>query len=391
MTPVDPADGEWRNLSRPYDHDMGSSTLGDFGSPAENSRPTWSPDSNYLYGTSTRHGGDPLLRFDVASGEMEKVIDDGNSVGFFDFDASHSKLVYFYATLTDPCQLCLREMETGDSRPLTRTNREVLDQINFGEMEEVWFKGPDDNDLHGWILTPPDFDPAQTYPSILEIHGGPQTQYGRVFMHEFYYLASQGYVVYWANPRGGQGYGEAHSGAIYGQWNTVDTADMLAWIDYVSAKPYIDTERMGVTGGSYGGYMTMMLIGQDHRFKAAVPQRMLSNWVSFHGSADFNWGSKYLLGVEGEPWNNLEEYWRMSPMSLIGNVQTPTLVMHSEADYRCDKEQSSQVFVALKMRGIDTEFVLFPDENHGLSRGGRTDRRIARLNHILRWFDKYLK
>ncbi len=391
VTPVDPADGDYRNLTADKDLYMGNTTLGDFGSPAPESRATWSPDSRYLYAHVSHHGGNPLARIDVASGEIEYIIDDGNSVGFFSFDQTHSQVAYFYASLFDPCQLHLRQLDTDESKALTSVNRELLDQINFGEVEEVWFKGPDDNNLHGWILTPPDFDPSQTYPSILEIHGGPQTQYGRVFMHEFYYFASQGYVVYWSNPRGGQGYGEEHAGAIYGKWNTVDTADVCAWADYVSEKPFIDQDRMGITGGSYGGYMTMMVIAQDQRFKAAVPQRMLSNWVSFHGTADFNWGAKYLLGIEGEPWNNLSEYWDMSPMSLIGQVETPTLVIHSEADYRCSKEQAEQVFVALKVRGIPTEMVLFPDENHGLSRGGRTDRRISRLNHILRWFDKYLK
>ena len=143
----------------------------------------------------------------------------------------------------------------------------------MGEIEEVWFQGPDDNDLQGWILKPPGFDSTKTYPSILEIHGGPLAQYGNLLMPEFHYLSALGYVVYFTNPRGGLGYGESHSKAIDNNWGTVDYDDVSAWNDYVQNLPYIDTDRMGVTGGSYGGYMTNWIIGHTDRFKAAVTQR----------------------------------------------------------------------------------------------------------------------
>jgi dipeptidyl aminopeptidase/acylaminoacyl peptidase len=165
---------------------------------------------------------------------------------------------------------------------------------------------------------------------------------------------------------------------------------LMAWVGFVQQKPYIDAERMGVTGGSYGGYMTNWIIGHTDRFKAAVTQRSVSNLISMYGSSDFNWAFQVEFGDE-PPWENLENYWRQSPMQYIGNVKTPTLVIHSEQDLRCDIEQGEQIFVALKKLGVDTEMVRFPDEPHGLSRGGRTDRRIERLNHILRWFDRYLK
>jgi len=281
-------------------------------------------------------------------------------------------------------------MKTGNSRKLTHFNENLLRARDLGEIEEVWFKGAADNDLQGWILKPPDFDESKKYPSILEIHGGPRVQYGNFFMHEFYYLAANGYVVYFCNPRGGQGYGEEHSKSIWNNWGTADYGDVMAWVDVVQKKPYIDSERMGVTGGSYGGYMTNWIIGHTDRFKAAVTQRCVSNLVSMYGSSDFNWVFQVEFGDE-PPWENLENYWRQSPMKYIGNAKTPTLVIHSEQDLRCAIEQGEQIFVALKKLGIDTEMVRFPDEPHGLSRGGRTDRRIERLNHIRRWFDRYLK
>jgi dipeptidyl aminopeptidase/acylaminoacyl peptidase len=164
----------------------------------------------------------------------------------------------------------------------------------------------------------------------------------------------------------------------------------MTWADYAAKLPYIDPARMGVTGGSYGGYMTVWIIGHTQRFKSAVSQRCVSNFVSMWGSSDFNWAFQQELN-DKPPFEDLQYYWDRSPISYIGNAKTPTLVIHNEMDHRCPIEQSEQVFVALKRLGVDTEFVRFPEEFHGLSRTGRTDRRILRLNHILRWFKKYLQ
>jgi len=196
-------------------------------------------------------------------------------------------------------------------------------------------------------------------------------------------------VVYFSNPRGGQGYGEEHAKAIWGDWGSVDYADLMAWADYMTRQPYIDTDRMGVTGGSYGGYMSLWIIGHTQRFKAAVAQRVVSNFVSMWGSSDLNWIFQEIVN-DKPPWEDLEGIWSHSPMAHIGNAKTPTLIIHSEHDHRCPIEQGEQAFVALKTLGVDSEMVRFPDEPHGLSRAGRTDRRIVRLNHIKRWFDKYL-
>jgi acylaminoacyl-peptidase len=197
--------------------------------------------------------------------------------------------------------------------------------------------------------------------------------------------------VAYTNPRGGAGYGEAHTKAIYNDWGNADYGDVMAWADVVEKLPYIDPTRMGVTGGSYGGFMTTWIIGHTNRFKAAVTQRSVSNFISMSGSSDLGPIWDALFGAPKSFWDDMENFWRQSPIKYIGQATTPTLVIHSEQDYRCDIEQSEQIFMALKMLGVDTELVRFPAESHGLSRGGRTDRRIARLNHILRWFDRYLK
>ncbi len=385
--------GKARNLTDEFDLHLATATLTDTGSGTPQPPPTWSPDGRTLYTLATEKANQPLLAFsiDPQAPGYERIIDEDGLVGSFSLDSSAQTVAYLWGDFSGPAQVRVRDLAADHTRTLTRFNNDWLAKIENGNIEEVWFKGKDGTNLHGWIMTPPGFDPGKKYPSILEIHGGPQTQYGRAYFHELNLLAAQGYVVYWSNPRGSQGYGEDFAGAIYNQWGTVDFDDVMAWADYVEKLPYIDTERMGVTGGSYGGYMTTLIIGRTHRFKAAVAQRVVSNFISFYGSSDMNIGAEYLFGAEQPPWVDLENYWKQSPIATIGNAKTPTLVIHSEHDFRCDKEQGEQVFVALKKLGVDTEMVLFPEESHGLSRAGRTDRRIERLNHMIRWFATYLK
>lgn len=386
-----PNDGtDAANITADIDIDFSQCTGGDITNPIGMS-PVFSNDGHDVYALTSRHGGNQFMKIDGESGEAIPIIDDGSVLGMISLDDANDLVAFFRGTQTDPGNLWVKDMYTGEETQLTDIHADYLAEIEIGNIEEHWIKGADGNDLHGWILTPPDFDPSQKYPSIMCIHGGPQTQYGRTFFHEFNLFAAQGYVVHFHNPRGGQGYGEEHAKAILSDWGVKDYADVMAWTDFVASQPYIDTDRMGITGGSYGGYMTSTTIGKTNRYKAAIVLRMLSNWISFHGTSDMNWMSRYLAGFDGGPWENLDHYWRMSPMSLVGNVKTPTLVLHSGGDLRTPLEQGEQYFVALKQAGVETEMVIFPEENHGLSRGGRTDRRIARLGHMIRWFDKYLK
>lgn len=381
-------DEQAKNWSQPFDLHLSSAiTSTDTGSGMAAASPVWRLDGTAVYAIAATHGSQHLIAFD---GENAETIVGGDGlIAGFTFDREQSQMAYLWGDLTHLGQIWLRDMATGDSRPLTHFNDAQLAEIALGRVEQVSFTGGD-GQLDGWITFPPDFDPAKTYPSILEIHGGPMVQYGRTFMHEFYYLAAQGYVVYWCNPRGSQGYGDAFASAIYGRWGTVDYDDVMAWADYMTAQPYIDPARMGVTGGSYGGYMTSMLIGRTDRFKTAVAQRVVGNAISFYGSSDLSWTGENLFGIESNPWEDFAAYWQMSPMRFIGGAKTPTLVIHSESDLRCPQEQGEQIFVALKRMGVEAELVLFPEEEHGLSRNGRTDRRVARLQHIKRWMDRFL-
>lgn len=379
-----------QKLTEKYDIHVSAFTINDLGG-AELMPPTWSQDGKFIYFQADIHGATKLMKIDRNGDNLESVIEEKGVVGSFSFDREQKSMSYFLGNITDPCQVYLLDVKSKQHKKVSAINKSILDKIDLGSVEEIWYKGAAGNDLQGWIVKPPSFDPTKKYPAILEIHGGPLVQYGSFFMHEFYYLAAQGYVVFFTNPRGGRGYGEKHAAAIWQNWGTADYDDLMKWTDYVSAQPYIDTERLGVTGGSYGGYMTNWIISHTNRFKAAVSMRCVSNFLSEWGSSDLNWTFQVEIGENKLPFDNLQKFWDQSPIKYFKNVKTPTLVIHNENDHRCPIEQGEQVYVALKMMGIDSEFVRFPEEFHGLSRSGRTDRRIARLNHILRWFNKYLK
>ncbi len=391
IVPVGGSD-EARNLTEPFDVEVSFATINDLPGGLPLSPPMWSKDGNHVYVQISEHGNTHLksVSVDGSDAELKTVIGGDGVVGSFTFDDRQSTLAYLHANMAAPAEVWTMELTDGGAIRLSDLNSSLLQGIDLGEMEEVWIEGSAGHRLHGWLLKPPRFEPTERYPALVEIHGGPRAQYGNFFMHEFYFLAAQGYVIAFCNPRGSRGYGEAHTRAIVNDWGNSDYDDLMAWTDFVASRPYVDSGRMGVAGGSYGGYMTNWIIGHTDRFRAAVTQRSVSNLLSFYGSTDFNWVWEHEFGNQ-PPWEAFENYWRQSPISHIGNATTPTLVIHNEDDLRCPIEQGEQVFVALKRLGVDTEMVRFPDEAHGLSRGGRTDRRIERLEHILRWFDRYLK
>lgn len=379
-----------RSLTAPFDFDVGGGVINDTGSVII-SPPTWSPDSKYIYFQVGQHGKTSLHKINKNGENLETILKFDGVVSGFSLDKAGNRIAYIEGTMTDPCQIAYFPLNNPTPIKLTSINRDLLDVIDLGTIEEVWFKGAGSNDLQGWILKPPDFDSEKRYPSIMEIHGGPLAQYGFFFMHEFYFLAAHDYIIYFCNPRGGQGYGEEHAKAIYhGKWGTVDYDDLMNWADEIQKKPYIDPKNIGVTGGSYGGYMTVWIIGHTNRFKAAVSQRCVSNLISMWGSSDFNWSFQEIFDDQA-PYENMEVLWECSPIKHIGNAKTPTLIIHSMQDLRCAIEQSEQVYVALQNLGVETEFLIFPDSPHGLSRTGRTDRKIVRLNGIVDWFERYLK
>jgi dipeptidyl aminopeptidase/acylaminoacyl peptidase len=243
--------------------------------------------------------------------------------------------------------------------------------------------------MDGWVIKPPDFDSSRKYPLVVEIHGGPNTQYGYGFMHEFQVLAAQGYVVLYTNPRGSLGYGHDFALAVRGAWAEKDSFDILAGVDAAIKQGYVDEQRLGVIGGSYGGFMTNWLIGHTDRFKAAVTDRSVTNLASDFGSCDFGWTFAD-DELDTTPWEDLGRYIDSSPIKYVKDMHTPLLIMHSEQDLRCSIEQAEQLFASLKYLGREVLFVRFEGQSHGLSRGGHPHSRLERLRHISQWFEEHL-
>jgi dipeptidyl aminopeptidase/acylaminoacyl peptidase len=239
-------------------------------------------------------------------------------------------------------------------------------------------------------LKPYGFQEGKKYPLVLEIHGGPHAAYGLTFNHEMQVLCSLGYAVLYTNPQGSLGYGQDFNNKTHLDWGGQDYRDLMQAVDEALLKwPWLDEERLGVTGGSYGGYMTNWMLGHTNRFKAAVTLRSTSNRFSMFGTSDVGYNNGN-YEFDGKPWINYEHYLKHSPITYVENIQTPILLIHSEQDYRCPIEQSEQFFTALKFLKKEAVFVRFPNENHELSRSGQPNHRIERLQHLTNWFLKYM-
>jgi dipeptidyl aminopeptidase/acylaminoacyl peptidase len=351
----------------------------------------WSPDSKYIYFRISDQGSTHLCRVSL-DGKVERITEGKLIVGSFSIDGAGSKIVYEASDMVTTSEIMVKD-EAG-TRRLTEMNRGLMKELRVSEPEEFWFTTSEGIKIHGWIVKPHDFVKGKKYPMILEVHGGPHGMFGYQLSgmeHEFQVLADHGYVVVYTNPRASTGYGEALAAPVYGLWGELDSKDLLEALDYVTKKyHYIDPDRMGVTGLSYGGYMTNWLVGHTDRFKAAVSRNSLTNMYSGWGTSDIGWMG-YQICRSKTPWDNLQFYMEQSPIHYIKDIKTPLLLIHCEDDIRCPIEQSEQLFTGLMKLGRVVEFVRFPGESHVMINIGKPKHRVERLQHILRWFDTYLK
>ncbi|MBX6342798.1 MAG: S9 family peptidase, partial [Thermomicrobiaceae bacterium] len=351
----------------------------------------WSGDGQHLYFQVSDQGNTHLYRVGADGGDAECVVGGRRRVHDFSLSRDGQRVAFVAADPLNPGDVYVCAADGADERRLTRVNEGYLRSVALSEPEEFWVESQAEDRLpiQAWLLRPAGFEEGRKYPVVLEVHGGPHSMYGNVFFHEFQLLAAQGYAVVYANPRGSQGYGDAFTKAAVGAWGERDMPDLMAVLDHVVGMGFVDANRQAVLGGSYGGFMTNWLVGHTDRFRAAITMRCVSNLYSFYGTSDigFRFG-EYEIG--GMPWENRDQYLRLSPISYVERMTTPLLILHSEADYRCPIEQAEQLFVMLKRLGREVEFVRFPDESHGLSRNGKPKHRVERLQHILRWFERYL-
>lgn len=374
--------GERRCITPEIDMSLGNSVNSDvrYGSGF-----SFKAEGDYLYFISTERYNAYLNRINL-EGKIEKVIDKDGSVDMFDVCGDNILFIGFRGLKL----LELYEYKDGQEIQITDFNEWVQKEKKLSKPERVEVETRPGHFIDGWVIKPVDYEEGKKYPAILDIHGGPKTVYGDVYFHEMQYWASEGYFVFFCNPVGSDGRGNEFAD-IRGKYGTIDYEDIMKFTDYVLENyKDIDSERVGVTGGSYGGFMTNWIIGHTDRFKAAVSQRSISNWFTEFGTTDIGY---YFVPdqVGGTPWDNFEKYWDNSPLKYADKVKTPTLFLHSDEDFRCWLAEALQMFTALKYFGVESRLVICHGENHDLSRSGKPKHRIRRLKEITDWFNKYLK
>ncbi|HMJ26846.1 MAG TPA: S9 family peptidase, partial [Pyrinomonadaceae bacterium] len=349
----------------------------------------WSDDGKSIYFETGVKGEVQLFRVDLAAKSVAQVTSGPRAVRSVDFNFGTRTITYLANDFKHLDNLNVASLDGKNERRLTNLNEALWKQIHFADVERFTYKSADDWDVDGFFVKPIGWQAGKKYPLILSIHGGPAGQYGVDWYHEFQVYAAKGYAVLFTNPRGSTGYGQKFERGIVGEWGGKDYLDVMNGLDAALKKyPWIDQDRMGVTGGSYGGYLTNWILGHTDRFKAAVTLRSLSNFISDDGTRDGAYGHTPDFG--GDIFQKYDLYWDRSPLKYAQNVKTPTLILHSDNDYRVPIEQGEQWFRALKHFGVTTEIVFFPRENHNLTRTGEPKHLIESLNWQLYWFDRFL-
>ncbi len=394
------------DLTSGHDVSFGDSSITDARFAGPTPPLTWESDGSRIYHLVSERGTTQVVGVEIASGHPSL-----HTAGDFVIYNAHIRPDLGRAAVTcadpgDPGMVGLVDIGSelmaagtyadevlegpaqGGWQLLYAPNRPLLAERHVFTAERFAARaGEDAPQLDGWMILPE--DRGDDVPCILQIHGGPMAMYTGAFFFEFQLLAAAGYAVTFTNPRGSSGYGEDFRAAIEPGWGNLDYADLMALVDAALQRfACLDERHLGVAGGSYGGYMTNWIIGHTDRFRAAVTMRCVSNLYSFWGTSDigFLWDERY----DGHPWEVPENYRQQSPITHMDNVSTPTLVVHSEEDHRCPVEQGEQVFATLKKQGVETEFIRYPGESHGLSRGGGPWHRVHRLRSIREWFDRFM-
>jgi len=360
----------------------------------------WAEGGKALYFEAGYHGTSQLFRVDLAARRAAAVTSGDKTFHLFDIaeapgdegfrdDRSRTRLAYAMNDPTHMDDLYVAGLDGRNPHQLTQLNAALWKDLDLVPVERLPYKGADGWDVDGFFMKPVGWEAGRKYPMILTIHGGPAGQFGYDWYHEFQVYAARGWAVFFTNPRGSTGYGEKFERGIELNWGGKDYVDIMNGVDAVLAKyPWLDRDRLGVTGGSYGGFMTNWIISHTNRFKAAVTLRSISNFVSDDGTRDGAYG--HAEDFQGNIFENFDLYWDRSPLKYVTNVKTPTLVLHSDNDYRVPIEQGEQWFRALRHFGVPSEIVFFPRENHNLTRTGEPKHLVESLNWQVYWFDKYL-
>ena len=383
------ADGsKLKNHSEKWDTSVNDYGMSDVHGGSE-ARPVWISDDEVL-ALASQQGSTHVFRFRVTGRAVNpKQVTTGNRrIG--GFAVTDLGLAYVVGTINRPKELFASNADGGDEIQISHANDKTLTDLSLVNAIDITAKSHDGMEIQTWLLPPAEMKDGEKYPLIVQIHGGPHGMYSYDFFHEMQAMSARGYGVVFCNPRGSAGYGEEFCACTRANWGESDMPDVIAALEAaIDTVDWIDTDRLGVTGGSYGGYLTNWIISHDDRFKAAVTQRCVSNFYSFFGTSDIgvNFGEFEFGGV---PWKDAELLLKHSPISYVDKINTPLLIVHNEQDLRCPIEQAEQMFTALKYLEQEVGFVRIPGESHDLSRSGTPSRRQARLSHIIGWFDTHL-
>jgi len=384
--------GDPVNLTASYDRSLAHHIITDMRAHPTLGGPVWSPDGRRLFvliaegatgqiGAVDRHGGGVTI---LTSARREIF---GLSIP----RAGDLAIIAASDPVTPGDLWAVPLTGRGPERRLTSVNRALLDEVVLSVPERFTYAGAGGWPVEGWVMPPADFLDGVMYPAVLQIHGGPHGAYGESFFHEFQVLAAEGFAVVYTNPRGSQGYGQRFTAATHHDWGGADFEDVMRGLDAAIARfPFIDRDRLGVAGGSYGGFMTNWIIGHSDRFKAAVTMRSIANHLSQWGTSDLAF-MKGFWEFPGDPWEAPTWYWERSPLAYADRITTPLLILHSEQDLRCPIGEAEQLFAALKKLRREVVFVRFPNETHDLSRNGQPGHRIERLRHLVAWFLEHLR
>jgi dipeptidyl aminopeptidase/acylaminoacyl peptidase len=348
----------------------------------------WQTSNTVLFAAGVK-GETHIFRADPAERTFSAVTAGPRGIHAFDVSQSTGKMVYLANDFQHLDDLYISNLDGSGERQLTHVNSDLWAQLELQPVERLAYKSSDGLAVEGFFVKPLGWQPGKKYPMVLVIHGGPEGMFGVDWYHEFQVYAAKGWAVFFCNPRGSTGYGEKFERGEINNWGGMDYQDIMAGVDAALKQyPWVDSNDLGVTGGSYGGYMTNWIVSHTNRFKAAVTLRSVSNFISDEGTRDGSYGhEEYFKGIV---FDDFEQYWDASPLKYARNVHTPTLVLHSDNDFRVPIEQGEQWFRALQHYGVPSELVLFPRENHNLTRTGEPKHLVESLNWQLYWFERYL-
>jgi dipeptidyl aminopeptidase/acylaminoacyl peptidase len=351
---------------------------------------TWSADGKTLYFFAETSGNVHLFSVAAAGGAVRPVTNGERQLRGFTLSADTRSLAYTSSDVTHGTELYVTAIGRGQERRITSFNDSLLKQVTLIPADTFWFTGVGGLKIEGWLMKPYGYQPGKTYPLVLSIHGGPHSNYGNVLFPEFQMLAGQGYWMLFTNPRGSSGYGHDFTFSTRGRWGMEDYQDLMQAVDVAISRASggVDTTRMAVLGGSYGGFMTNWIVGHTSRFRVAQTDRSIFNWYSWYGSSDAQGLTEYEFN--GTPWEADSLYRALSPMTYANSMRTPMLIVHSEDDKRTPITDGEQLFVSLRKRGVPAEFVRYPRSFHGLSRTGPPWLLVDRLERIRTWFAHWL-